>query len=85
MTDDSLLDTQATLKSMTPVIYERFLEAIAIGKWPSGEALTSEQKETCMQAIILYEAKHIPENQRTGYVPPKTTPCDDEQPLSWKK
>jgi len=41
----------------------------------------------CMQAIIAYE-QGIPEDQRTGYVPPKTTPCGPEsvepQPLAWK-
>jgi hypothetical protein len=40
-----------------------------------------------MQAIIAYE-QALPEDQRTGYVPPKTTPCapdaSEPQPLSWK-
>ena len=47
-----------------------------------------------MQAIIAYEQQQqLPKEQRTGYVPPKTTACnndlpddhlDDEQPLKWQ-
>jgi hypothetical protein len=40
-----------------------------------------------MQAIIAYDQQK-PESERTGYVPPKPTPCADtvpaEQPLNWK-
>jgi len=41
-----------------------------------------------MDAIIVYEHKNMPEDQRTGYVPPKETPCgpkpDDEQEIKWQ-
>ncbi|MDZ7910821.1 MAG: DUF1315 family protein [Rhodococcus sp. (in: high G+C Gram-positive bacteria)] len=52
-------------------IVQRFRDAIETGKWPDGKALTPEQRETCMQAMILYEHRHLPEEQRSGYVPPK--------------
>lgn len=69
-------------------IIQRFKTAIEIGKWPDGRELTDAQKETCMQAIIVFEHKNLPEDQRTGYVPPKPTPCDshsnDETPVKWK-
>ncbi|HET8710272.1 MAG TPA: DUF1315 family protein, partial [Spongiibacteraceae bacterium] len=42
--------------------------AVEIGKWPDGRKLTSEQRELCLQAIIAYEAKHIPETERTGFI-----------------
>lgn len=93
MTDISSLDPQRTLESLTPDLYQRFLSAIEIGKWPNGAILTEQQRETCLQAIIIYENQHLPPEQRTGYVPPKKTPCDDghqenpeqESPLSWKE
>ncbi len=81
----------AILAALTPDIYQRFLTAVAIGKWPDGKTLTSEQKATCLEAIIVYENHYLAPEQRTGYVPPKTQPCDDdshihthEMPLTWK-
>lgn len=75
-------DLAANLK---PELIESFRRAIEIGKWPDGNALTSEQKEICMQAIIAYEYHNLPEDQRTGYVPPKESACAhiDEAPLKW--
>lgn len=62
-------------KAMSPEIYERFKEAVATGKWPDGKSLTQEQKETCMQAVIIYEHEYLKEEERTGYVPPKDEAC----------
>ena len=82
---------QSMLQALTPEIYQQFKTAIEIRKWPNGSVLTPEQIETCIQAIIAYEHQHLPENERTGYVPPKTQPCADdshihsrETPLKWK-
>tara|TARA_B110000305_G_scaffold146612_1_gene162838 strand:+ start:176 stop:475 length:300 start_codon:yes stop_codon:yes gene_type:complete len=81
------MDLKQLLNSITPDIYSRLKLGVEIGKWPDRKSLTSEQKELCMQAIIAYE-QGIPEDQRTGYVPPKTTACGPEsvapQPLAWK-
>ncbi len=82
------MDIDKVLEALTPEIVERFKTAIELGKWPNGEVLTEEQKETCMQAVIAYEHRNIDEHMRTGYVPPKSTPCDtieDESPITWKK
>ncbi len=65
-------------QQISPDIYERFKEALELGKWPDGRVLTKEQKEICLQAIIVYEqAQDIPEEKRTGYVDStkKTSPC----------
>ena len=48
--------------------YQRLKQAIELRKWPNGERLNDEQLATSMQAVIAYEAKHIPEHQRTGYM-----------------
>ncbi|MDX1451809.1 MAG: DUF1315 family protein [Oleiphilaceae bacterium] len=56
-------------QQLDPEIYERFKQALALGKWPDGRVLTPEQKEICMQSVMLYEAKHgVPETERLGYV-----------------
>lgn len=68
-------------------IISRFQRAIELGKWPDGRALTQEQKEMCMQAVIYWEHHYVPKQERTAYVPPKTTPCEtkvpDTQEIKW--
>lgn len=56
------------IETITPEIYENLKRAIEIGKWPDGRALTGEQRELCMQAVIAYEVKHIAETERTGFI-----------------
>lgn len=85
------MDLKQLLDSITPEIYESLKRAIELGKWPDGRVLGSGQKELCIQAVIAYDARK-PADQRTGYVPPKTTACEppspeDEQPqpIQWKE
>lgn len=87
------MDFKQLLESITPEVYENLKTAIELGKWANGQALTQEQKELCMQAVIAYEHNHVPEDQRTGYIPPKPhSHCggsgdvaepEDEKPLKW--
>ncbi|NVJ68492.1 MAG: DUF1315 family protein [Gammaproteobacteria bacterium] len=37
---------------------ERFSAAVETGKWPDGQALSEQQKESCIQAIMLYKARY---------------------------
>ena len=85
------MDLKQLLDSITPEVYESLKRAIELGKWPDGRVLGSGQKELCIQAVIAYDARK-PADQRTGYVPPKTTACeptapDDDrpQPIQWKE
>ena len=80
------MDFQQLLNSITPDIYQKLQKAVEIGKWPDGRSISEKQRSLCMQAIIAYDQRK-PEEQRTGYVPPKTTACTpppDEQPLKWQ-
>ncbi|HGJ5856114.1 DUF1315 family protein [Arsenophonus nasoniae] len=43
---------------MTVEIYQRLLSAVELGKWPDGVALTPEQKENSLQAVMLWQARH---------------------------
>ena len=81
------------INSITPEIYENLKRAIELGKWPDGRVLTPEQREHSMQAVIGYELKHLPAEERTGYVPPKPHQhCGgdgevaepEEKPLKWQ-
>ena len=58
-------------------VYESFKLAVEIGKWPDGRKLSMEQKELCLQAMIAYEQKHLPEDQRTGYMGPQECKSKD--------
>ncbi len=70
------------IQQLTPEVYAALRQAVELGKWPNGQALTDEQKALCMEGVIRYEAVHqVPETQRVGYVapkPPKSQPCDHE-------
>lgn len=56
------------LAALTPELVDAFRLAIEIGKWPDGRRLTDEQRSTCLQAVIAWEHKHLPEEQRIGYI-----------------
>ncbi|KML67369.1 YeaC family protein [Pectobacterium peruviense] len=43
---------------MTPEIYQRLVTAVELGKWPDGVALTAEQKENCLQMVMMWQARH---------------------------
>lgn len=54
----------ALVEAMTPTIYENLKTAVELGKWGDGARLSREQVESCLQAIILYETKNLPESER---------------------
>ena len=62
------MNFQEVIQSITPDIYRNLQRAIEIGKWPDGRALTAEQRELSMQAVIAYEANNVSERERTGYI-----------------
>ena len=56
------------IATMTPEICDNMRRAVELGKWPDGRVLSKEQREMCMQDVLTWEAKHLPEEQRTGYM-----------------
>ncbi|WP_435950732.1 YeaC family protein [Psychrobacter sp. DM8] len=62
------MDKQTILATLTPEVVERFKVAIELGKWPDGRALSDEQRQTCMQAVMIWEHEHLPPSERTGYI-----------------
>ena len=56
------------ISAMTPEVCDNMRRAIETGKWADGRPLTREQRETCLQAVIAWEASNLPEEQRTGYM-----------------
>ncbi|PYA93535.1 YeaC family protein [Serratia marcescens] len=50
------MDVKDLIAAMTPEIYQRLVQAVELGKWPDGVALTPEQKENSLQAGMLWQS-----------------------------
>ena len=61
---------------MSPEIYERLKEAVALGRFNEQERMSEELLGQCIQLLILYEAHHLESNERTGA--PLKTDCQTE-------
>jgi uncharacterized protein YeaC (DUF1315 family) len=84
------MNFEKMIEAMTPDIYESLKRAVELGKWPNGERLTKEQRETSLRAVIAYEhARNMPEDQRVGFID-RTRPdgtqhgCDPLAPQTLK-
>ncbi|AXR06815.1 YeaC family protein [Salinimonas sediminis] len=51
------MNIETLLAAMTPEVYTRLRQAVETGKWLDGTTLTEEQRESCMQAVLLYQSK----------------------------
>ncbi|MBS7326807.1 MAG: DUF1315 family protein [Thiopseudomonas sp.] len=56
------------IDDITPETHASLRQSLELGKWPDGTRLTREQKELTMMAIIAWEQKNLPEDQRAGYL-----------------
>lgn len=52
------MEVKDLIAAMTPEIYQRLVQAVELGKWPDGVALTPEQKEHSLQAVMLWQSMH---------------------------
>lgn len=62
------MNLDAILQLITPEVHANLRTAVETGKWPDGNVLTPEQRESCMQAIIVYEARTLQPDERIGYI-----------------
>ena len=62
------MDFHDILQMITPEVHQSLKRAVEIGKWADGVALTREQRELCMQAVIAWEARNLESVERTGYI-----------------
>lgn len=62
------MDYQQLIDNMTPDIHQALRRAVELGKWPDGRAVSDEQRALCMEAVIAWEARHLPEEKRVGYI-----------------
>ena len=88
------MDYRQLIETMTPEVYDSLKRAVELGKWPNGERLSAEQRTLCLEAVIAYDHRHKPEDERVGFVhTQKHDHCggsgdvaglDEPQPLKWK-
>lgn len=52
------MNAEQLIDAITPEVYERLQYAVETGKWPEGTPLSQEQRDSCMQAVMLYQSKH---------------------------
>lgn len=57
------MEIKDLIAAMTPEIYQRLMQAVELGKWPDGVALTPEQKDHSLQAVMLWQSMNNPEPQ----------------------
>jgi uncharacterized protein YeaC (DUF1315 family) len=83
------VDYLQLIESMSPAVYRRLVRSVELGKWPDGNALTREQRENALQAIIAWGQRNLPEEERVGYLrggKAVAESCDTagESPLRWQ-
>jgi hypothetical protein len=45
------------VSQLNPQLYARIKQAVETGKWLDGKPLTQEQRDTCLQAVMIYQAR----------------------------
>ena len=78
------------IESLSPEIYQSLKRSLELGKWPDGKPMSPEQRRHAMQAVIAWGEKHLPEDQRVGYIDRGQRAgerCDDplESTLKWQE
>jgi hypothetical protein len=73
------MNFKTLIEQLDPEMYQRLKLAVEIGKWGDGRALTQEQRELSLQAIIAYEVENkFPQSERIGFVDTGTSECHDD-------
>lgn len=62
------MDFDTLIARMDTATCASLRQAIELGKFPDGRRLTDEQRALCMEAVIAWEHRNLPEDQRTGYI-----------------
>jgi len=61
-------DFETLLANVTPEVHQRLRTAVELGRWESGERLSPEQVENCLQLIIAWEYRNLQESERVAWI-----------------
>ena len=78
------MEYRELVEQLTPELVASFRRALELGKWPDGSALSDEQREHTMAAIIAYDQLHRQETDRVGDID-RGKKADQTQTLKWKE
>lgn len=83
------MDYEDLINQLSPEIYQSLKRSVELGRWPDGRPLTPEQRANALQALIAWGERHLPPEQRIGYIDKGSkagSECDDPQPepLRWR-
>lgn len=71
------------IDSMTLEVWHNMRRAVELGRWPDGRVVSEQQREWCLQAVIAWETRNLPEEERTGFMPRKCeSGATGEQPVA---
>lgn len=62
------MDYSDAIDRLDPALVEGLRRAVETGRWPDGRALTPQQRRDSLQAVIAWEARHLPQAQRVGFI-----------------
>ncbi|WP_168204225.1 DUF1315 family protein [Aliikangiella coralliicola] len=62
------MDYSQTVANLNPEVVQKLKTAIELGRWENGEKLTSEQVESAMQAVMLWEAQYIGNKENEPFI-----------------
>ncbi len=54
-----MTDINKVIDEMPDEVYQRLLSGVELGKWEDGTALTSEQRASTQQVVMLYQARRL--------------------------
>ncbi|WP_340676912.1 DUF1315 family protein [Paraglaciecola sp.] len=57
------MNVDMLLQTMSVPVYEKLCESVETGKWLDGAPLTESQRATCLQAVMMYQAKILKPDQ----------------------
>lgn len=58
-----MTEIEQIIDAMSDDIYNKLVAAVELGKWQNGQLLTSEQRASTLQLVMLYQAKQLDEKQ----------------------
>lgn len=70
------------IQRMDEVAWRNMRRAVETGRWADGRRLEPGQRELCLQAVLAWEARFLPPEQRTGHI--ERDSCEsavEEQPV----
>ncbi|NRB25130.1 DUF1315 family protein [Shewanella sp.] len=54
-----MTDINKMIDEMSPVVYERLVSGVELGKWQDGTVLSAAQRDSTLQLVMLYQARRL--------------------------